>query len=212
VNPSLELLLAGFGIGLLVAAPVGPVNILVIQRALERGFWGGLTAGIGAVVGDSLIALMAALGVTAISGAIDAHEVSIKLIGGLLLVLFGWRLYLEAPRPEQGSAGLRQADSLAIPKTFFLTVTNPGAVLGTFAIVGSVGTALGGLATYAEALALAVSVAVGSLAWWSFLSWLIAHLSHRLAERQLRQINQGAGGLLMLFGLGLIAETLIGLG
>ncbi|MBC7832237.1 MAG: lysine transporter LysE, partial [Hyphomicrobium sp.] len=32
----------GIIIGILVAAPVGPVNVLCIQRAIERGFWGGI--------------------------------------------------------------------------------------------------------------------------------------------------------------------------
>ena len=44
-------------IGIVVAAPVGPVNVLCIQRAIARGFWGGLAAGLGAMLGDGLIAL-----------------------------------------------------------------------------------------------------------------------------------------------------------
>ncbi len=47
----------GAVIGILVAAPVGPVNVLCIQRAIERGFWGGVAAGMGAMMGDGLIAL-----------------------------------------------------------------------------------------------------------------------------------------------------------
>ena len=50
----------GIVVGLLVAAPVGPVNVLCIQRALERGALGGIAAGLGAVLGDGLIALLAA--------------------------------------------------------------------------------------------------------------------------------------------------------
>jgi len=46
----------GLIIGILIAAPVGPVNVLCIQRAIERGFWGGIAAGIGSVMGDGLIA------------------------------------------------------------------------------------------------------------------------------------------------------------
>ncbi len=36
----------GIFIGILVAAPVGPVNVLCIQRAIERGVWGGVAAGL----------------------------------------------------------------------------------------------------------------------------------------------------------------------
>ncbi len=67
----------GVIIGILVAAPVGPVNVLCIQRAIERGFWGGIAAGMGAMFGDGLIALCAALGVGAISGAVAYHRLTI---------------------------------------------------------------------------------------------------------------------------------------
>ncbi len=53
----------GIIVGILIAAPVGPVNVLCIQRAIERGFWGGIAAGLGSVMGDGLIALCAGFGV-----------------------------------------------------------------------------------------------------------------------------------------------------
>ena len=48
--------LAGIGVGLLVAAPIGPVNVLCIQLAVTKGFWGSAAAGIGAMLGDGLVA------------------------------------------------------------------------------------------------------------------------------------------------------------
>ena len=47
VLSGIQLMLAGLSIGLLMAAPIGPVNVLVIQRAVAGGFWAGLAAGIG---------------------------------------------------------------------------------------------------------------------------------------------------------------------
>ena len=124
----------GLVIGILVAAPVGPVNVICIQRSLQRGFWGGVAAGAGAVLGDGLIALSAALGVGAISGAVKYHRVAIEAVGGLALLAFGIRLYLSAPRLIMNGG---EAESPALgaylwdtAKSFFLTVTNPGAVLG----------------------------------------------------------------------------------
>ena len=60
VLSGIQLVLAGVAIGVLMAAPIGPVNVLVIQRAVARGFWGGLAAGIGAVLADGLLAAIAA--------------------------------------------------------------------------------------------------------------------------------------------------------
>jgi threonine/homoserine/homoserine lactone efflux protein len=80
--------------GILLAMPFGPINLLGIQRAVERGFFGGMAAGIGIMAGDGLIALGAALGVNAISGAIRQYRTVIQIIGGVALLGFGIRLYL----------------------------------------------------------------------------------------------------------------------
>jgi threonine/homoserine/homoserine lactone efflux protein len=80
--------------GILLAMPFGPINLLGIQRAVERGFFGGMAAGIGIMAGDGLIALGAALGVNAISGAIRQYRTAIQIVGGITLLGFGITLYL----------------------------------------------------------------------------------------------------------------------
>lgn len=207
--PSLQLILTGLGIGLLVAAPVGPVNILCIQRSLERGFWGGLAAGMGAILGDGLLALLAAIGFTAISDVIVAHKPEIKLVGGLVLILFGLKLFNTEPRDNTVSE--LEVDHhgflWTVSQTLLLTLTNPGAVLGMFAIFGGVSTALGGIDTFTDAGIIVLAVMAGSLIWWTTLSRVIASLRHKLTDRRLQMINQIAGGCLVAFGLALIVET-----
>src|SRR5262249_18837832 len=83
----------GMVMGMLLAMPFGPVNLLGIQRAVERGFFGGMAAGLGIMLGDGLIALGAALGVNAISGAIRQYRTAIQIVGGLALLGAGIKLY-----------------------------------------------------------------------------------------------------------------------
>ncbi len=241
VIETLKVILFGLGMGVLVAAPVGPVNIICIQRALERGFWGGLAAGIGATVADGILALAAASGIKAISGVIADYKTPLQFIGGLILIGFGAKLLTtpvlangtgndpqptdaaittsaradatdvnEAADPDAAGIGsaLRQ-QRWTIPQTFFLTITNPGAVLGMFALVASAGTALGGLQSYDQALLLVGSVMAGSLLWWAGLSKLISRLRHRLSDTGLLIINEAAGSLLLIFGLVLITRAAI---
>lgn len=201
----------GIIIGILVAAPVGPVNVLCIQRAIERGFWGGVAAGLGAVLGDGLIALFAALGVGAVSGAISDYRYTIQLVGGLALVGFGLKLFYTAPRIEALKANHGRDETLAdfvwdIPQTFFLTITNPGAVLGLFAIFGVVSSYVQ-VSGRLDALTLVAATMGGSLLWWISLSRLIDWFRHFLDERRLKMINQVGGALLALFGAFLIGET-----
>ena len=203
VVSTLQLVLAGLGIGLLVAAPIGPVNVLVIQRAVSRGFWGGLAAGLGAVIGDGLLAAIAALSVTAISDVMSAYAAWIQLIGGVLLVAFGLALLFTRPAlaiPLGQKSHLLEHAGI-IPQTFFLTVTNPGAILGMAAMIGGLGSLIGGLNTYFEALLLVAAVMGGSLLWWLGLSELIATIRHKLTEGRLKLINRIAGAVLIAFGL-----------
>jgi threonine/homoserine/homoserine lactone efflux protein len=201
----------GIIIGVLVAAPVGPVNVLCIQRAIERGFWGGIAAGLGAMLGDGLIALCAAMGVGAISGAVQDHRMVIQAVGGLVLVAFGLKLYFASPRFVPVTPVTEHAETLRdfvwdIPQTFLLTITNPGAVLGLFAIFGGVSTFVE-VKSYADALTIVAAVMGGSLAWWLSLSHLISRFRHRLSLARLQLVNQVAGLLLVGFGVLLIGEV-----
>jgi threonine/homoserine/homoserine lactone efflux protein len=200
----------GFLIGIIVAAPVGPVNVLCIQRAIARGFWGGVAAGLGAMLGDGLIALFAALGVGAISSAVTTYRSAIQIVGGLALIAFGVHLY-RAPAPlpqlDAEAGGARTLIDYAgdIPKTFFLTVTNPGAVLGLFAIFGGVSSYVD-VKGKADALTMVAAVMAGSLAWWLTLSAGVARVRHKLDTTWLARINLYAGLLLIGFGAVLIGE------
>jgi threonine/homoserine/homoserine lactone efflux protein len=210
VLSGIQLMLAGLGIGLLMAAPIGPVNILVIQRAAASGFWGGLAAGIGAVLGDGTLAALAAFSVTAISDVMTAYSGLIQFVGGVLLVAFGLGLLVARPKlaiPSGRKSELWEHTGI-IPQTFFLTVTNPGAILGMAAMIGGLGSLIGGLDTYLEALLLVASVMGGSLVWWLGLSELIATIRHKLTESRLKMINRVAGVVLLAFGAILLGEGL----
>jgi threonine/homoserine/homoserine lactone efflux protein len=211
VFSGIQLMLAGIGIGLLVAAPIGPVNVLCIQRAVTNGFWGGVAAGLGAVLGDGLLAAIAAFSMTAISDVMIAYSGPIQLFGGLLLIIFGIGLLLARPMlliaPGQKS---HLWDHWGIiPQTFFLTISNPGAILGMLALVGGLGSLMGGLDTYLEALLLVASIMGGSLVWWLGLSELIATIRHRLTEGRLKLINSVAGSILIAFGAVLVLSELL---
>jgi len=211
VLSGIQLVLAGLGIGVLMAAPIGPVNVLVIQRAVSRGFWGGLAAGIGAVLGDGVLAAIGAFSVAAISDVMVAYGDAIQYIGGLLLIGFGLALLLSRPvlaTPTHERSHLLEHTGI-IPQTFVLTVTNPGAILGMAAMIGGLGSLIGGLNTNLEALILVAAIMGGSLLWWLGLSELIATVRHKLTESRLNVINRIAGFVLFTFGAGLIIEGLL---
>lgn len=208
--PNPLILPIGLIIGILVAAPVGPVNILCIQRSVERGTLGGVAAGIGAVLGDGLIALFAAMWVGAITGAVERYRDLIQLTGGMALIVFGLALFVTRsklePETEESEEWGTFLDYLwDVPKTFVLTVTNPGAVLGLIAIFGGVSSFVE-VRSNIEALTMVAAIMCGSLLWWLTLAFLVGRIRHRIDQRRIGTINRVAGASLAGLGLILIGE------
>lgn len=201
----------GFIMGVLIALPIGPINVLGLQRAVERGFFGGLAAGLGIMLGDGLIALIAAMGVNAVSGAIRSYRTAIQIIGGLALVGSGAKLFFS--REQVTSAHDAAAATLAdyawdIPKLFFLTITNPGAVLSLIAIFGGASSFVEVSSTI-DALAITLAIVGGSFVYWLVVSHMISRVRHRLDQRRMTRINHVAGLILVGFGCVLIGEMVL---
>jgi threonine/homoserine/homoserine lactone efflux protein len=201
----------GIAMGILLAMPFGPVNLLGIQRAVERGFFGGMAAGLGIMAGDGLIALGTALGVNAISGAIRDYRTAIQIVGGLALMAMGLTLFLT--RPAIATETHTDKASLCdyiwdIPQTFFLTITNPGAVIGLVAIFGGVSSFVE-VESHIDALTMVASIMGGSFSYWFVVSQFISTIRHRLDVVRLGQINRIAGLVMMGFGCVLIGEMVV---
>jgi threonine/homoserine/homoserine lactone efflux protein len=199
----------GFIAGLLLALPFGPINLIGLQRAVERGFFGGMAAGIGIILGDAIVALCAALGVQTITGTIRAYRGAFQLMGGLALLAAGIKLYFApksiATHVEAAKASLRDY-VWDIPYLCLLTITNPAAVLGLMAIYAGVSSFVE-VDSIVDALLLVASAAGGSFVYWFVVSERIALVRHRLDEVQLGRINAIAGLVLLGFGALLIAEV-----
>ena len=90
----LDLPLRGLAAGFIIAAPVGPVNVLCIQRTLEKGWKPGIVSGLGAALGDSLYGGIAGFSISIIIQFLIDEEFWFRLIGGILLVGIGVVYYL----------------------------------------------------------------------------------------------------------------------
>src|ERR1700693_4676619 len=56
----------GLVLGLMIAAPVGPVGLLCIRRTIQKGLPAGFATGLGAALADTIFGAVAALGVAAL--------------------------------------------------------------------------------------------------------------------------------------------------
>lgn len=200
----------GVAIGVAVAAPIGPINLMCIQQTLGRGFPFGVLTGLGAVLGDGSFAAVAAFGITAISSRLIAHAGTIQIVGGLVLVAIGIKTLLTPPHPIHAGRRARIASHMSIVgATYFLTITNPATMLGFAAIFGGFGNLVSRPGDYAAATVLVAAVMAGSLLWWLLLSWFVSLFKAQLSERGLRLINTVSGLTIAVFGLAVLGRVLL---
>ena len=92
----LELPLRGVAAGLIIAAPVGPVNVLCIRRSLEKGWRSGILSGLGAATVDALYGGVAGFSISLVIQFLIREQFWLRLIGGILLIGVGVVYYLKA--------------------------------------------------------------------------------------------------------------------
>ncbi len=201
------LLITGIGVGIVFSAPVGPVNILCVQRAFRGGFFSGLADGLGAATADTFFAAIAAFGVTAVSRFVEGHSIWLQAIGGLFLVIFGLRIANAHPHLDENTPEPASLVSTTIA-TFGMTITNPATVLGFLALFGSLGDLAPRPGDWLGAGFFVLGVAAGAAGWWFFVSAVVAMLRDRMTDDTLFRVNRLAGGLLVVFGVAMVGRLL----
>lgn len=200
-----KIFLTGMAIGIAISAPVGPVNVMAIQRALRFGFLNGLAAGSGAVIADALFAGAAAFGVNAVSQFISGHHQLIQALGGVLLLVFGWLTSRMHPHLDASKGG-RAGHVSGLLTAFAMTITNPGAALGSVALIGALGPLARDGDDYAVAIVLVAGVIAGGVLWWVSVAGVATRLRERTTDIWLERINRIAGGALIVFGVAVLAQ------
>jgi threonine/homoserine/homoserine lactone efflux protein len=194
---------SGVVMGLVAAVPIGPVNLICIRRSFAFGPVNGFMSGLGAALGDGVFAAVTGFGLTWVAMLIEGYAPIIELIGGAMLVWFGWRTFTAPPMVRGTDEGDRGGASLlrAMASTFALTVTNPATLLAFTAMFASLGGLAGGAGSYVDAGFVVAGVVGGSAGWWLALTTVIGLFHARIDEKVMKRINQGSGVLVAIFGL-----------
>lgn len=201
-------IIVGMLVGIITTAPVGPVNVMVIQKAAHEGFWPGLLVGLGAVAADLFFAGVAVFGISAVAAYVDGQSDMLQIVGGILLIGFGIQVSRLQARPtgRRLSGQGRASETVA---AFLLTLTNPGTILGFAAIFGGLGAWGPQHDNTSGKLLLLAGVAMGATGWWAFVAGMVSAHKQRLSEKALHLVNQIAGYLLIGFGVLILGRLAI---
>ncbi len=189
-----------FLLGLMLAIPIGPIAMLILQRSLQVGWLAGLSSGLGAAGADAILAFLAALGLSALMENLTLSRHLIRPIGALLLIGMGLSFIFRSPpklEPKEVLATRYLQHYLWDALTsFLLTIMNPLTLMAYAAVL--TGTNLIPLETkkmhYA---AISSGFFFGSLTWWTLLVFLAEQIRPLFSPKVLHKIFVGLGIVLI---------------
>ncbi|HEX4157850.1 MAG TPA: LysE family transporter [Rhizomicrobium sp.] len=216
---SVLLLLPGLIIGFLVAAPIGPINLICMRRTLAYGALTGFVSGLGAAMGDGIFAAIIGFGLTAIRHWIEGYSQVLQIAGGALLLGFGIHTYLADPlhgREFQYAGNgdrVRNKPSLlrSFASTFAIALSNPATLFAFAALFTGFGGFIGiADPTLAQAAFVVAGILCGSALWWLTITMIVNAYHDRISDRVMRIITHVSGMIICVFGLGMLTHVLLG--
>lgn len=195
----------GAAMGVAIAAPVGPVAALCIERTFSRGLGVALVTALGAGLADAAFGAVAAFGVGFVTEWVRAHETHLRILGAVVLTLLAvnaWRKRhaLAIREAERASAGAMFG---ALTSGFLLTASSPVTIV-TFAVaLASFGRA--SLDAARSPMWVPAGVLFGSAGWYAALS-VVAHLFRERVRSRMDRV--GVASAIFLFGCALFSAVL----
>ena len=193
----LELLLRGLIAGLIIAAPVGPVNVLCMHRTILNGWKAGVVSGLGSACADGIYGAIAGFSISFVIGFLQRELFWIRLFGGILLMGIGVWYFFKDPGSFDSDDGSSAASDFR--STFLLTLTNPTTVLSFLAVLAALG--MGRHRHWWLTVFLVAGIFLGSMLWWIVLSSIVNRLRGRVTAAGLRWMNRIAGLAIGAFGV-----------
>lgn len=199
----LETAVKGLLVGFLVSSPMGPINMLTIQRTLNRGRWHGFVSGLGAMLSDITYALITIIGLSFISDFLSENEKILQIAGSIILFFFGIGVFKSNPMRKWTSSYIPEETRYIkdFLSSFLLTFSNIAIVLiliGLYARFNfnpaeqGLHAVLAGMAGFTTA----------AILWWFSLTTLVSHLRKRIRRNGLIYLNRIIGTVFMIIGIG----------
>lgn len=194
----LTLFTEGLIIGLLASMPLGPVNILVIQRTITRNRKEGFYSGLGVALSDTLYASFAAFSVGFILQFIKEYDLIFRMTVSLLLFLLGLFILFANPGKTNTMGENGKNNNLKrFASTFLLTVSNPLIIFLHLALFTSFGIALN-VNHPSEAFTVLVGFLAGAVTWWFSITGIVSRFRNFFSLKICLWFNRIAGSVIIL--------------
>lgn len=136
-----ELTIKGIVTGFILSIMIGPVFFVILETSIRRGVKAALALDLGVLISDLVYILIAYVFYSEVSGLINGENVGIlKLIGGILFVIYGAITYFKKPKEEKvdevGNVVQNSSDYFMLAlKGFILNFANPLVIFYWFSVI-----------------------------------------------------------------------------
>jgi len=204
---NLEFLYKGLILGFSVAAPVGPIGVLCINRTINKNFAAGFVSGLGAATADLIYGLIAGLGLAAISTFLIDQKMWIQFIGLVFLIYLGIKTIIKKDNDIEFKSVVDKGLLKDYFSTLILTITNPMTVLFFITVYAGLGLS-NTINEFHSVMQLIFGIFLGSCIWWLFLSGLSNKLKTRISKKILKRIDLVSGILILFFGISILINMI----
>lgn len=191
-------------LGWMVAIPVGPVGLLIIQRSITMGYVRGLFSGLGAALADGVFGFLAAIGLVTLIENYAGSKHFIRPLGGLVLAIVGIVFILKKKREVKAeevlTANFANRYIWDLLSTFFLTLMNPMTIIAFGALFAGADLIPVDVRKI-QYLEISLGVFTGSLLWWMLLVVLATPLKNKMSATVEQRIQQVIGGILLTLAI-----------
>jgi threonine/homoserine/homoserine lactone efflux protein len=191
-------LLEGIIIGVLASMPLGPVNILVIQRTITRSRKEGFFSGLGVALSDTLYASFAAFSVGFILQLIKEYDVLFRVSVSVMLFLLGLLIFFSKPKANKTSSAFGKSNYLKrFVSTFLLTVSNPLIIFLHLTLFTIFGIALS-VNNPIESIVVLSGFMLGAITWWFSITGIVSRFRNFFSLKICLWFNRIAGSVIIL--------------
>lgn len=192
------LILKAFVAGVLVAAPVGPVTVLVARAALRGEYMAVVGLACGVALADLLVATVISFGLRTLQAYVpfflfQEHLAWIYVCIGLGVLAFALHVWHTPVVVARSSKKLSHIRGFLL--AFFVTSLNPLTALGLIALFSFMHL-VWPTSVWWHVMLLGV-LFVGSCAWWGSFSLFVRRIARRSSHKALALVNKGFALVMM---------------
>ncbi|MDG5777265.1 LysE family transporter [Haloarculaceae archaeon H-GB2-1] len=126
---ALSTLFVGAVFGMALAAPPGPMNAVIAEESVVRGWLAGFMAGLGALSADFVFFVLSLVGAVAFIGNFPTLRAAMVGVGGVLMLYFAYGAVQDARETFTATSDDVEEDSKGFRKAFVLALSNPYQIL-----------------------------------------------------------------------------------